>query len=330
MPSPPDLSARIAAESAELRRLFPSGPTAAQLAYRYGVSIAEALPLVGAVEAKTEWQGGAQKPSKDHTLSRFGAHKVEPDRAVDLRADHPALSEARTIFPSTVITPQKTERLLVSGHNNPKLGGEVRKGPWKGFPLYHLTLEERATCPRSCAMWRGCFGNAMHMARRHDHRHADFLTLLEMELHTLAGRHPMGFAIRLHTLGDFYDTAYVAFWARMVETIPQLHAFGFTAYSPLSDDESEAEIGEALEQLTLQRWERFAIRLSGSRGPGGSIVVTKPAPDVLMCPAQTEDTTACATCALCWSPAAFDKPIGFLRHGMKGARPAPPQLGAAA
>jgi hypothetical protein len=328
LPSPPDLRARVEADAAELRRLFPSGPSAAQLAYRYGVSVADALPLLPLTD-RAEWIGGAQKPSKDQTLSRFGSAQIEPERATDLRADHPALSEGRTIFPTTVKTPQKTERLLVSGHNNPKLGAEVRKGPWAGFPIYHLTLEERATCPRSCAQWAGCFGNTMHMARRHDHRHEDFLTLLEMELHTLAGRHPMGFAIRLHTLGDFYSVAYVAFWARMVEAIPQLHAFGFTAYSALADDAHESDIGEAVEQLSLNNWSRFAIRLSGSRGPGGSVVVTKPAPDLLMCPAQTESTTACSTCALCWSPAAFEKPIGFLKHGMKGARSKPVERDAA-
>jgi hypothetical protein len=86
---------------------------------------------------------------------------------VDLAADNPALAEGRTIFPSTVVGTMESPRFLVSGHNNPKLGKEVQKGPRAGWPIFHLTLEERATCPRSCPVWAGCYGNAMPFARRH-------------------------------------------------------------------------------------------------------------------------------------------------------------------
>src|SRR5262249_32616397 len=153
-----------------------------------------------------------------------------------LNPDHPALSEARTIFPTTVASPWDADRLLVSGHNNRKLGAHVTKGEWKGFPIYHLTLEERASCPRSCLRWADCYGNAVHMARRHDHRGDNFLDFLRAELWMLARANRDGFVVRLHTLGDFYSMDYVAFWAEMIDTLPMLHVFGYTANLPSSDD----------------------------------------------------------------------------------------------
>ena len=36
------------------------------------------------------------------------------------------------------------------GHNSAKVGGRAIRGRWKNLPIYTLTLEERATCPRSC------------------------------------------------------------------------------------------------------------------------------------------------------------------------------------
>lgn len=325
------LRQRIEADGPELARLFPSGPTAVQLAFRYKVSIAEVAPLVHSLSEKlrtfsdSEWRGGAHKPSKDQTLSRFGSAK--PEGGVDLKVNHPALVEGRTIFPSTVVSPRDTERLLVSGHNNPKLGAEVRKGPWKGFPIFQLTLEERATCPRSCALWAGCYGNAMHMARRHDHRDPDFLVLLEMELTALAGKHPFGFAVRLHTLGDFYSVEYVEFWERMLDELPSLHVFGYTANRALADDETECAIGAEIEEMNVAFKQRCFIRFSGEPGAGGTRVFETPPPagsaegaGIIMCPAQTGESTACATCALCWSESAWDKCVGFLKHGMRPRR----------
>lgn len=245
---------------------------------------------------------------------------------IPLKVNHPALTEGRTIFPSTVVSPRDTERLLVSGHNNPKLGAEVRKGPWKGFPIYHLTLEERASCPRSCALWAGCYGNAMHLARRHDHRDPDFLVLLEMELTATAGKHPFGFAIRLHTLGDFYSEEYGEFWVSMLEEFTSLHLFGFTAHA------NDSDIGALVERMNVSYPTRSYIRFSGLRGGAGSVVFDDAPPrgsaegaGIIMCPAQTGETAACATCGICWSDAAWDKCIGFMKHGMKARRYAKPK-----
>lgn len=43
--------------------------------------------------------------------------------------------------------------ILVSGFLNVKIGRDVRKGKWKGYWIYTLSLEARATCPRSCEHW---------------------------------------------------------------------------------------------------------------------------------------------------------------------------------
>src|SRR5262249_7429238 len=77
-----------------------------------------------------------------------------------------ALVEGRTVFPSTVHNADEGGTLLKSGHNNPKIGRKVLKGHWKGFPIFMLTLEERATCPRTCKLWRACYGNNMHLSDR--------------------------------------------------------------------------------------------------------------------------------------------------------------------
>src|SRR3990167_9551526 len=54
--------------------------------------------------------------------------------------------------------------------DNAKLGKlrEWRAGAFKGMPLYSLTLEERATCERSCNAWSVCYGNNMPFAHRFD------------------------------------------------------------------------------------------------------------------------------------------------------------------
>ncbi|MDB5445645.1 MAG: hypothetical protein JWQ97_962 [Phenylobacterium sp.] len=252
-------------------------------------------------------------------VSRFGHAKIEVERSCGLKPDHPALSEARTIFPSQVTGTLGSPRFLVSGHNNPKLGKQVLKGEREGWPIYHLTLEERATCPRSCHSWASCYGNAMPYARRH-RPDAAFLTNLSSELLQMQRQHPNGFLVRLHTLGDFYSVPYVLFWAEHLAQLSALHVFGYTARRADDADPETARIARAIGMLTRAMWRRFAIRTSHVEpGAERSIVVDEPptAEDVILCPAQTEKTAACATCGLCWIEAARPKTIAFLRHGMK-------------
>jgi hypothetical protein len=256
----------------------------------------------------------------DHSQRRWGTPSVEPGEAIGLRPSHPAAVHGITIFPKSVAHPDDGERIFVSGHNNPKLGAVVTKGKLKGFPIYHLTLQERATCPRSCAQWLSCYGNAMPYARRNDATDvARLWVAIEHELGVLSRAHPGGFLIRLHTLGDFFSVEYVGMWIDWLNRWPALNVFGYTACNAGTEDEGEAAVGEAVHDLNDH--ERALIRFSSAEpGMFGACVFDEPStdPDVIMCPAQTGKTECCATCALCWSAGPIlEKSIGFLRHGMR-------------
>jgi hypothetical protein len=260
------------------------------------------------------------------TVTRHEAKEIDPCRVAPLGADHPALSEARTIFPATVTPSRESPRFLISGHNNVKLGKEVLKGPLKGAAIYQLTLQERATCPTSCLQWSSCYGNSMPFARRHM-PDAEFERYLGAEVITLARQHPDGLLIRLHVLGDFYSVPYVYLWAKLLQEFPQLHVFGYTARRVSDPDPESARIAEAIKVLTDGLWLRFAIRTSGGDEERSKAIVvyhteTAGAAGAIVCPAQTKDSEACATCGLCWAPAMRDRTIAFLKHGRKLRGPA--------
>ena len=239
------------------------------------------------------------------------------ESAVPLRSDHPAAVDARTIFPATVADPGDTWKVLKPGRESFKLGAIVEKGAWRGFPIFSLTLEERATCPRSCAQWLWCYGNTSAYRTRIAHG-ADLEAALHAELSELdraARRRHRGFAVRLHMLGDFYSAAYVDLWRAWLDRSPTLHVFGYTAW-PLG-----SEIGDAVHDLAHTSWRRFAIRQSASEPGAHRTIVVRDAAEAeaagaIVCPAQTGATRCCGTCGLCWAPAARDKTIAFLRHGM--------------
>jgi hypothetical protein len=103
------------------------------------------------------------------TKSRFASKPLTGRPASLPPFDHPALTEGRTLYPSTVREPRRDaadQWALKSGENSAKIGGLILKGRWHGFPIYTLTLEERATRPRDCRHWRSCFGNGTHLADR--------------------------------------------------------------------------------------------------------------------------------------------------------------------
>ena len=243
---------------------------------------------------------------------------LHPERVTGLAPGHAALREGRTLFPTTVVDARDSQRLLVSGKNSRKLGDVVSKGPWAGWPIFHLTLEERATCPKSCQHWATCYGNGMPLARRHRHG-ADLEGLLDQELEGLQKVYPEGFVVRLHQLGDFYSVDYVRRWAEWLDRFPALHVFGYTAW-PLT-----SEIGGKLRILAAKRWDRFAIRTSAPESLGGMDAVTAwkmPEGDhteegAIVCPAQTGKTSCCGSCGLCWADAAKDRTIAFIAHGSR-------------
>jgi hypothetical protein len=239
--------------------------------------------------------GGPLKRHVSATLNEHPRHH--------LNSDHPASIEGRTRFPKSVVPASESPRILICGENSRKIGKKVIKGRWSGMPIKTVTLEERATCPRSCLEWNTCYGNNMHWARRHE----DDGTLMERmheEIAKFAFQHPSGFVVRLHILGDFYSYEYVTFWDLMLEYYPALRIFGFTA-NPRSSD-----IGKYIESMNQD--DRCWIRFSGDDGALGSIVINEASDSKhIVCPAQTGKTDCCGTCGLCWTT---PKIIEFIRH----------------
>jgi hypothetical protein len=232
---------------------------------------------------------------------------------------HAAIVSGHTLFPTRVFDPNERDRVLISGHSNSKIGKSITKGPWAGFPIFTLTLEERATCPRTCAQWDTCYGNAMPFAVRLRYSPA-LVAALDRELRAHAVANPKGFAVRLHILGDFPDLEYVHRWAAWIAAIPQLHVWGYTAHG------RDTNIGVTIAEMNTANPTRWSVRTSVAPETypapmQASVTWVKPsavpASDEILCPAETGKTATCGTCALCWSPTVADKRIVFLGHGMR-------------
>ena len=250
-----------------------------------------------------------RKPAGERIASRHASHDVVAKPATMPPVDLPALAEGRTLYPTTVVPVEGLLNVLVKGENSWKIGGRIIKGRWKGFPVYTLTLAEGATWPTSCANWRSCSGNSMILAKRSAHGPA-FEDRLGLELGLLQSRHPAGFAVRLHVLGDFYSPGYVDLWRSFLDRFSALHVFGFSARWQATDP-----IGSALVRLVMDRWDRFAVRFSNAPVDECATVsiehpIQKPA-DAVVCPQQLGKTANCGTCGLCWGTT---KRVAFLRH----------------
>ncbi|MDR6953811.1 hypothetical protein J2X65_003174 [Ancylobacter sp. 3268] len=304
-PAPARRGPREKLPAAELRQAFEADKSDAEIAEEFGCSRQLVAMKRAKLGLRRRAKGGEKRPP-----SRF-APKTATERSVRIPpVDHPALSEDRTIYPATVTPVDRLLNVLVSGVNHWKIGGAIAKGAWAGFPVYTLTLEERATCPDSCRHWRSCYGNNMHHAKRVQAGRA-LEDRLGHELAVLQSRHPAGFAVRLHVLGDFYSVAYVDLWAAFIDRFPALHVFGFTARI----DGRRDPIASALVRLVLARWDRFAIRFSNAPVDECATVTVEhprqvPA-DAVLCPQQVGKTDSCSTCALCWQSR---RRIAFLQH----------------
>jgi hypothetical protein len=252
---------------------------------------------------------GAGGMTHTATLRRFGHPKTNDGVAIS--ALHPAHRSGRSIFSSRVFDPSEIQRVLKDGHQSRKIGKVVTKGPRRGWPIFTLTLEERATCPRTCEAWAFCYGNNMQAAERIV-AGEQLLEALGLELEALQRDHPGGFMVRLHILGDFYSEDYVRFWTSALDRFPALHIFGFTARLP------GTPMGDMLWALAEAQWNRFAIRFSGLDSYLKASVIRQSDPDSkhgdshpIPCPAQTGKTEACASCMLCISS---QRSISFGRH----------------
>lgn len=217
-----------------------------------------------------------------------------------LAGDAPAVRDARTHYRARVATPEPDDQVFKSGEHSRKIGKLVTKGRWAGMPIFTLTLEERATCPRDCSHWTTCFGNKMNWSTRWAAGPA-LERAIERGLAELSAAYPNGYVIRLHVLGDFYSTAYVDFWAAQLNRHRALRIFGYTARDPEGDP-----IGRQLDAISRARWDRFAIRFSNRwRGERSALTLWRPgrvpASAGIVCPAQTGRSECCGTCGLCWN-----------------------------
>lgn len=250
----------------------------------------------------------------DTTLTRYvrndGDHtrqKQRQPRLPGLESDF--IREGRTKFTKAIRRVDQMPSLLVDGHSNVKIGHDVRKGKFRGYHIFTLSLEERKTCPSSCQHWQSCYGNNMPFAKRIDHTDPAFLPALEAEIARLMAKPWPGVLIRLHALGDFYSPEYVGFWRTMLVKHKRLSIYGYTAHDPNSD------MGWIIRTLDADFQDRAMIRFSNAAWP---IMATasigtpesKPA-NAFICPEQTRQTRCCATCGLCWST---KKNVAFLEH----------------
>lgn len=244
----------------------------------------------------------------DVTFSRW---IKEPNRHSKPSTTKPMPADATgTRFKTRIMPPSPS--LLVSGHSNIKIGRDVRSGRmFRGYWIYTLSLEERATCPASCQHWRDCYGNSMPFAKRTDHSdHEALCAAIEGNLASLlAVRGRIGILIRLHALGDFYSVPYVRFWSAMLALHDRLAIFGYTARSPNS------EIGREIAVVKQVYGRRFAVRWSDG-GLDRDCTVSAPSaadvpPDAFACPEQTGAVDACGKCGACW---AGDKNVAFVAH----------------
>lgn len=224
---------------------------------------------------------------------------------------NPSIEKGRSLFHLRGVKPV-SGNVLVSGHNNVKIGRDVRKGRrFRGYWIFTLTLEERATCPRSCEHWQTCYGNNMPFAKRIDHRDSVKLqAAIERNIQKeLNKRGRKGILIRLHALGDFFSAEYVWFWANMLRKYNRLAVFGYTAYS------NKTPIGKSIEEVRDIFGFRFSIRVSNDKASKlwstRTVVHPFSSKEAIQCPEQVNLTDGCGKCGLCWNT---NRNIAFVQH----------------
>lgn len=195
--------------------------------------------------------------------------------------------------------------MLKRGKQNKKLGDKVSVKMWKGMTMYSLTLEERATCPSDCEQWDNCYGDNMPFAHRFDQSHPDFKHMLDKQLAELNEKHPEGFVVRLHVLGDFYDGLYTVQWQLWLHKYENLHAFGYTHHK------HNSELGSMIARINNLHPTRFRIRFSDDQAVSFSAHVNNEEIGGITCPEQLGFTDKCTSCGYCW---ASDNPINFIEH----------------
>jgi len=200
--------------------------------------------------------------------------------------------------------------MLKRGKQNAKLGDKVTVKMWKGMTMYSLSLEERATCPSDCEQWDNCYGDNMPFAHRFDHHDHNFIGYLEMQLDQLNDKHPNGFVVRLHVLGDFYDGLYITQWQLWLHKFENLRIFGYTHHK------ADSQLGNMINNVNRIYPNRFRIRFSDDQTTPFNASVVNTIEEALakpgiVCPEQSKFTDSCATCGYCWTS---KDPVIFYEH----------------
>ena len=217
-----------------------------------------------------------------------------------------------TMFPNARRTAEDCTTGVLKVSRNKKISKDklpmIRKGEFKGYVIFTLTLEERATCPRYCFHWDDCYGNNMAFAHRFNAGQA-----LENSIEREIAEHCSiykGVIVRLHVLGDFYSVPYVELWQSLLARPSNLAVWGFTGYRPTDP------IGLSLAKVRQQFGTRFSVRFSNAPDEIFSANSTEVAEEEsgksAVCPEQTGKTESCATCTFCWS--AQTRQVLFLTH----------------
>ena len=220
---------------------------------------------------------------------------------------------AVTMYPNArrSIAELKTGALKLSKNNKIADKGKlpvVKKGKFKGYVIFTLTLEERATCPRECYHWDNCYGNNMAFAHRIEHGPA-LEAKLQEEIAELCSTYK-GVIVRLHVLGDFYSSMYVLLWGKLLKLYANLAVWGYTGH------DKNSSIGHIIDLVRQTYGSRFSVRFSNDLDYAFSANSTERAAPVkgrsFVCPEQTGDVANCANCALCWT--ATDRQVLFMTH----------------
>ena len=232
------------------------------------------------------------------------------DYTMAKNATQHAIENSTTTYIKSVKVPNTT--VLKEGRNNDKLGWIITKTKWRGKRMYSLTLEERATCPPTCHHWDDCYGNNMPFAHRFSHG-PELLKAIDDQLQTLTDKWPEGIVVRLHVLGDFWNRAYVNFWAIMLNKYPTLCIFGYTAHYLTHP------MRHAIDSLNLCSNDRSMIRYSYNGTydpimPHRKFAATEDYKgDTFDCPEQTDRIDSCANCGACFNKR-ITKTVRFLDH----------------
>jgi hypothetical protein len=137
------------------------------------------------------------------------------------------------------------------------------------------------------------------------------IAALVLDVAHLSKRHPEGFIIRLHVLGDFFSVEYVAVWVDLLDLFP-VRIFGYTHWP------HDTEIGKAITEMVHAYPGRCSILRSDKACkddplPGAYSVMKgqEPPEGALVCPEQTGKTESCMTCGLCMHGRIE---VAFLQH----------------